>query len=61
MSMHLWLHSLTADVGDFDYVERESGQVLDIAEKLDDLYLKMLTYYSISMGLRATRISFKSS
>jgi class 3 adenylate cyclase/tetratricopeptide (TPR) repeat protein len=48
MSMHLWLHSLTADVGDFDYVERESGQILEIAEKLDDLYLKMLIYYSLA-------------
>jgi class 3 adenylate cyclase/tetratricopeptide (TPR) repeat protein len=49
MSMHLWVHSLTADVGDFDYVERESGQILEIAEKLDDLYLKLLTYYSLAL------------
>jgi tetratricopeptide (TPR) repeat protein len=49
MSMHLWVHSLTADVGDSDYVERESGQILDIAEKLDDLYLKLLTYYSLAL------------
>jgi len=49
MSMHLWVHSLTADVGDFDYVERESGPILEIAEKLDDLYLKMLIYYSLAL------------
>ena len=49
MSMHLWVHSLTADVGDFDYVERESGHILDIAEKLNDLYLKTLIYYSLAL------------
>jgi class 3 adenylate cyclase/tetratricopeptide (TPR) repeat protein len=49
MSMHLWVHSLTAGVGDFDYVEQESGQILEIAEKLDDLYLKLLTYYSLAL------------
>jgi len=49
MSMHLWVHSLTANVGDFDYVERESSHVLEIADKLDDLYLKLLTYYSLAL------------
>ncbi|MGI9319408.1 MAG: ATP-binding protein, partial [bacterium] len=49
MSMHLWVHSLTADVGDSDYVERESRHILDIAENLDDLYLKTLVYYSLGL------------
>ena len=49
LSMHLWLHAVTGSVGDTDYVERESERMLDIAEKVDDLYLKTLAYYSLAL------------
>ena len=51
LSMHLWLHAVTGDVGDADYVERESTKLLDIADKTGDLYLETLTYYSLALDL----------
>lgn len=51
LSMHLWLHAVTGDVGDADYIERESTRMLDIADETDDLYLKTLTYYSLALDL----------
>ena len=51
LGMHLWLHAVTGDVDDANYIEREGTRMLDIAEKVDDLYLKTLTYYSLALDL----------
>ncbi len=50
-SMLIWLHATTFECGRADYAENNIEQVLAIADKLDDRFLKVLTYYSIALDM----------
>ncbi|MDA9981605.1 AAA family ATPase [Gammaproteobacteria bacterium] len=51
MYARIWLHATMPDTEDVEFAERESRRILDIAEQLDDWFLKTATYFALALDL----------